>query len=702
MNTTDNLDLFAEDGAPKKPADEVRFRLQNLREEIARHNQAYYVNDAPVISDAQYDALFNELLALEHTYPNLITADSPSQRVGAAPLDAFKKVQHAMPMLSLANAFSRDDVEAFDTRMRDELHEADLLGEDEQVMYAVEVKFDGLAINLRYEKGILVQAATRGDGQTGEDVTENVRTIRSIPLRLLTQTPPDVLEVRGEVLMQRKDFEALNVAQSLKGEKLFANPRNAAAGGLRQLDSSITAQRKLSFFAYGVGQTEDGSTTSTWTPKNFHDVVTQLAAFGLPVYSLDCVVKGAHGLLSFYESIQTQRDTLPFDIDGVVYKVNDITQQKALGFVSRSPRWAIAHKFPAQEMTTTVLEIDVQVGRTGAITPVARLAPVEVGGVVVSNATLHNIDELMRKDVRIGDTVVVRRAGDVIPEVVMSVLELRPNDARVFVMPTTCPECHSPILREEGEAVSRCTGGLICPAQVKQSLIHFAQRRAINVDGLGDKLIEQLVDVGLVKTPDDLYTLNVEQLAQLERMAQKSAQNVYDALQASKRTTLARFIYALGIRHVGEATAKALAQHFGRLDLIEQASFEALCEVPDVGPVVAQAIVTFFADERHQTVIKALIQCGLHWDDVTPQVKTDAEQGAFFGKTVVLTGTLPTLGRDEAKALLEAAGAKVTGSVSSKTDFVVAGAEAGSKLEKAQALGLAILDETAMLNMLEQ
>lgn len=691
MQTT--FDLFSE---PEPTPNEVEHaRMLALSEDIARHNLAYYVQDAPVISDAQYDALFNELLSLEKQHPQWQTIDSPTQRVGAAPLDSFKKVQHVVPMLSLANAFSSEDIVAFDARMHNELCVAQLLKDDARVEYAVEVKFDGLAINLRYENGVLVQAATRGDGQTGEEVTENVRTIRSIPLRLNTDAPPAVLEVRGEVLMQRKDFDNLNAAQLQKGEKLFANPRNAAAGGLRQLDSSITAQRKLSFFAYGVGLVDDQNAVQ-FQQDSFHSVVMQLAAFGLPVYTKDNVVQGATGLLDFYTQVQNSRDGLPFDIDGVVYKVNDTIQQEALGFVSRSPRWAIAHKFPAQEMTTTVLDIDVQVGRTGAITPVARLAPVEVGGVVVSNATLHNIDELMRKDVRIGDTVVVRRAGDVIPEVVMCIVEQRPADARMFVMPTACPECDSPIVREVGEAISRCTGGLICPAQVKQSLMHFAQRRAVNVDGLGDKLIEQLVDVGWVKTPDDLYQLSVEQLAGLERMAQKSAQNVYDALQVSKNTTLARFIYALGIRHVGEATAKSLAQHFGDLPHVQQASFESLCEVADVGPVVAQAIVDFFADARHQAVIEALIKCGVRWDNVTPQADTNHTTGVFFGKTVVLTGTLPTLGRDEAKALLEAAGAKVSGSVSSKTHFVVAGAEAGSKLEKAQLLGVTILDENAM------
>ena len=673
-------------------------RAQALRDELHIHNEAYYVNDAPQISDAQYDALFNELLAIEKNHPELCTPDSPTQRVGGAPLDAFRKVQHAMPMLSLANAFSEQDIHQFNERMRHELQAADLLTSDEAVAYAVEVKFDGLAISLRYEHGVLVQAATRGDGQEGEDVTANVRTIRSIPLHLNVEKPPAVLEVRGEVLMKRADFQSLNASQLSKGEKLFANPRNAAAGGLRQLDSGITAARRLSFYSYGVGVVDNAGAAQDFTQNSFHDVVAQLAQLGLPVYTQDNVVLGAEGLLAFYQKILQARDDLPFDIDGVVYKVNNTAQQAALGFVSRSPRWAIAHKFPAQEMTTRVLAIDVQVGRTGAVTPVARLAPVEVGGVVVSNATLHNMDELTRKDVRVGDAVVVRRAGDVIPEVVMVIPELRPADARVFTMPTSCPECQSPVVREEGEAAARCTGGMICPAQVKQSLWHFAQRRAMNIDGLGEKLIDQLVDVGLVRTPDDLYRLKFEQLSNLERMADKSAQNLIDGLQASKATSLARFIYALGIRHVGEATAKSLALAFGDLPAIQNASVDELLMVDDIGPVVAQAIVAFFADARHRSVITGLLECGVAWTAVARVVSS----GVFAGKTVVLTGTLPTLGRDEAKAMLEAAGAKVAGSVSAKTDFVVAGEAAGSKLEKALALGVQVLDEATMLALLNE
>ncbi len=683
-------DLFSEPERSEPTAtSSIAARMQLLCEQLRQHNTAYYVNDAPTITDAEYDALFRELDALEQQHPEWMQPDSPTQRVGGAALPHFEKVAHRVPMLSLGNAFNESQVAAFDARVRDGL------ARDEEIEYAVEVKFDGLAINLRYEHGLLVQAATRGDGEIGEDVSANVRTIHSIPLRLQGDKYPEVIEVRGEVLMKRADFERLNEVQFEKGEKPFANPRNAAAGALRQLDSRITASRNLSFFAYGLGEVIDSS--GGFDFSSFSRIVEQLCTYGFSVYSTHAVVKGVSGLLAFYEQTGQTRKQLPFDIDGVVYKVNDVAQQDLLGFDSRKPRWAIAHKFPAQEMSTTVQDITVQVGRTGAITPVARLAPVEVGGVVVTNATLHNADEVARKDVRIGDTVIVRRAGDVIPEVVMSIVEKRPQDARVFVMPTVCPECGSSIEREEGEAVSRCTGGMICPAQLKQSLIHFASRKAVNIDGLGDKLIEQLVDVGWVRTPDDLYRLDVARLAGLERMAQKSAQNVYDAIQVSKSTTLARLIYALGIRHVGEATAKTLAKTFGSLDEVMAASFEQLQAVEDVGPVVAHSIVVFWADARHQKVIKDLLELGIHWDDV---VVADKIETPFTGKTVVLTGTLPTLGREEAKAMLENAGAKVAGSVSKKTDFVVAGAEAGSKLEKAQQLGVVVLDEAQMLTML--
>lgn len=696
---THTPDLFGSESIDRHPQLESAERVRTLRQELEAHNQAYYVNDAPTISDAQYDALFNELVALEKSHPELQSPDSLTQRVGGMALDAFSKVQHAIPMLSLANAFTDEDIVAFDKRMQDELRAKGMLGADEQVVYAVEVKFDGLAISLKYVDGVLTQAATRGDGQEGEDVTANVRTIRSIPLKLNVAQPSHILEVRGEVLMKRADFELLNANQLINGGKLFANPRNAAAGGLRQLDPSVTASRRLSFFSYGVGQVDNQGAAQPFTQNSFHEVVTQLEQLGLPVYTLDNEKVGAQGLLGFYHEVMTQRDGLPFDIDGVVYKVNSVAQQEALGFVSRSPRWAIAHKFPAQEMTTQVLDIDVQVGRTGAITPVARLAPVEVGGVVVTNATLHNADEVARKDVRIGDTVVVRRAGDVIPEVVMTILEKRPTDARVFVMPTHCPECQSPVVREEGEAAARCTGGMICPAQVKQSLWHFAQRRAMNIDGLGEKLIDQLVEAGLVKSPNDLYRLNLEQLVGLERMAEKSAQNLLDGLAASKNTTLARFIYALGIRHVGEATAKSLATHFGDLPSLENTTLDELQQVPDIGPVVAESLIGFFADERHRFVIDQLIQLGVNWPAVD---KKSLATGAFTNKTVVITGTLPTLSRDEAKALLESAGAKVAGSVSAKTDFLLAGEAAGSKLEKAQTLGVTIINEAQMQKMLAQ
>ncbi len=681
----------------KKEVGKPKQRIEALRNELREHNIAYYVNDAPRISDIEYDKLFEELKRLEKQNPKLVSPDSPTQRVGSFPLSQFKKIHHRVPMLSLANAFSDSEVLEFNQRIRNDLITAGLLKSSQSVCYACEVKFDGLAINLRYENGLLTQAATRGDGETGEDVTANIRTVRSIPLRLQGEYIPEVLEVRGEVLMKRADFEALNIAQAERGEKLFANPRNAAAGSLRQLDSKVTAQRKLSFYVYGVGEVVDSK--GVFTKDTFEHIIQQLCTFGFPAYTKQPLTEGTSGLLAFYNKTAQIRNSLPFDIDGVVYKVNDTAQQEALGFVSRSPRWALAHKFPAQEMTTLVENIEVQVGRTGAITPVARLSPVEVGGVIVTNATLHNADEVARKDVRIGDTVVVRRAGDVIPEVVMSIIEKRPADARPFVMPTECPQCQSPIVREPGEAVARCTGGLICPAQRKQSLIHFASRKAMNIDGLGDKLIEQLVDVGLVHTPDDLYRLTVEQLSQLDRMAQKSAQNVFDAIQVSKATTLARFIYALGIRHVGEATAKSLAQHFRTLDAVRQASLEELTAVADIGPVVAQAIVEFWSDPRHQTVTDHLLKLGVHWDDLPEPA---VQNSPLAGKVVVLTGTLPTLSREQAKEMLEAAGAKVTGSVSAKTDYVVAGEAAGSKLDKANQLGISVLDEAHMLALINR
>ncbi|SOZ35051.1 NAD-dependent DNA ligase LigA [Cupriavidus neocaledonicus] len=682
------------------PAAAAASRVAWLREELDRHNYQYYVLDAPTVPDAEYDALFSELMALELEHPELQTPDSPTQRVGGEPLAAFDSVRHRVPMLSLNNAFADDDVLNFDRRCAQGLGrsapaagEADLFSAADAVEYACELKFDGLAMSLRYEDGRLVQAATRGDGETGEDVTVNVRTIKAIPLKLRGQAPA-VLEVRGEVFMFRRDFDKLNARQAEAGEKTFVNPRNAAAGSLRQLDPRITARRPLSFFAYGLGELQ-----GVERPPTHSAMLDGFAALGLPVCKERAVVKGAQGLLDFYREIGKRRDDLPYDIDGVVYKVNALAEQERLGFVSRAPRFALAHKFPAQEMTTIVEDIEVQVGRTGAITPVARLRPVFVGGVTVTNATLHNEDEIRRKDVHVGDTVIVRRAGDVIPEVVAVVAERRPADARAFVMPSACPVCGSHIEKLEDEAIARCTGGLICAAQRKQSLLHFAQRRAMDIEGLGDKLVEQLVDQGIVRTPADLYKLGVAKLAALERMADKSAANLVAAIDKSRATTMNRFIFALGIRHVGEATAKDLARHFGKLDALMAADEAALLEVNDVGPVVAQSIAHFFAEPHNVEVIEQLRAAGVHWPESEPVAKAPAR---LSGKTFVLTGTLPTLSREAAKELLEAAGAKVAGSVSKKTDYVVAGAEAGSKLDKAEALGVPVLDEAGMLALLAQ
>lgn len=679
-------------------------RVQWLRDELERHNYQYYVLDAPTIPDAEYDALFGELQALETEHPDLLTDESPTQRVGGAPLSAFDTVRHRVPMLSLNNGFDDEDVIGFDRRCAQGLGRTaaaapaeDLFSAaevaDSAVEYACELKFDGLAMSLRYEDGKLVQAATRGDGETGEDVTVNVRTIKAIPLKLRGKAPA-VLEVRGEVFMYRAEFDKLNERQAEAGEKTFVNPRNAAAGSLRQLDPRITARRPLSFFAYGIGELQGAERPPT------HSVMLDgFATLGLPVCGERQVVKGAQGLLSFYREIGARRDQLPYDIDGVVYKVNAVPEQEQLGFVSRAPRFALAHKFPAQEMTTVVEDIEVQVGRTGAITPVARLAPVFVGGVTVTNATLHNEDEIRRKDVHVGDTVIVRRAGDVIPEVVAVVLERRPEGARAFVMPTACPVCGSHIERLEGEAIARCTGGLICAAQRKQALLHFAQRRAMDIEGLGDKVVEQLVDQGIVHTPADLYKLGVAKLAALDRMADKSATNLLAAIEASRETTMNRFIFALGIRHVGEATAKDLAKHFGKLDNLMAADEAALLEVNDVGPVVAQSIAGFLAEPHNVEVIEQLRAAGVHWPETEPMARAPLP---LAGKTFVLTGTLPTMSREDAKERLEAAGAKVAGSVSKKTDYVVAGAEAGSKLERAQALGVPVLDEDGMLALLAE
>jgi DNA ligase (NAD+) len=697
------LDLFA---APDEGASAGHERLEQLRAELHRHAHSYYVLDALTIPDAEYDRLFRELQALEAAHPEWVTPDSPTQRVGGKPLDAFASVRHAVAMLSIRTETDTESsgAQAFDTRIRKEL---ELTETAPAVEYVAELKFDGLAINLRYEDGVLVQAATRGDGANGEDVTQNIRTIGQIPLKLGEKAVPRVLEVRGEVYMRRDDFEALNerqrerIAQGEKGEKTFVNPRNAAAGAVRQLDPAIAAQRPLSFFAYGVGEVGPQTVGSLFTTHM--DLLQALKSWGFPVAQQTRVVRGADELVAFHQHIAATRDQLPFDIDGVVYKVNTLALQQRLGFVSREPRWAVAHKFPAQEQLTQVLAIDVQVGRTGKLTPVAKLAPVFVGGVTVTNATLHNEDEARRKDVRVGDTVIVRRAGDVIPEVVGVVLEpahqqSAPERGAVFTMPTHCPVCGSAAVREEGEADYRCTGGLFCNAQRKQAILHFAQRRAVEVEGLGDKLVEQLVEANVIRHLPDLYRLGFTALASLERMADKSAQNMVDALEKSKQTTLPRFLFGLGIRHVGEATAKELARHFGGLDAIMDASEEALLAVNDVGPIVAKSIRTFFDQAHNREVVEQLRACGIRWEEGAPS--SDAPK-PLAGMTFVLTGTLPTLGRDAAKDLIEAAGGKVSGSVSKKTSYVVAGTEAGSKLAKAEELGVAVLDEAALLEMLK-
>ena len=666
--------------------------ILELRRLIARYDHEYYVLDTPSVSDSEYDGLYRQLVDLENQHPQLITPDSPTQRVGGSVVGAFESVTHRQAMLSLNNAFSEAELLAFDKRARDAL---DLPIID----YALEPKFDGLAVTLTYENGVFTQGATRGDGYTGENVTHNLRTIKAIPSRLNANyfkdaNPPQLLEVRGEVLMLKKDFERLNENQAKMGAKLFANPRNAAAGSLRQLDPKITAKRALHFFAYGLGDTIGVPKLDTHS-----DAMDYLAKLHFPVSQLRATLKGATSLLDYYKEIGEKRANLPFDIDGVVYKVNNFAQQNQLGFVSRAPRWAIAHKYPAQTATTIVEDITVQVGRTGAITPVARLKSVFVGGVNVTNATLHNLDELRRKDVQINDTVIVRRAGDVIPEVVSVVLENRPANARQFIMPTLCPECGSHIVRLADESVARCTGGLICPAQRRQAITHFASRRALDITGLGEKLANQLVDANLVQRLDDIFKLNVSILCSLERMAKKSAQNVIDALEKSKQTTLARFIYGLGIRNVGEATAKDMAAHYGSLQNLLDANVEALLQVNDVGPIVAESVLQFLAEPHNRQVITSMRELGVTWPEhAGKQITT----GALQDKVFVLTGTLPNLSRDTAQALIEGQGGKVSGSVSKKTDFVVVGSDAGSKLDKAQSLGLVIMDETGLLNLLNE
>jgi DNA ligase (NAD+) len=717
-----NLDLFSEE----KPGSAVMESARNAINMIAiaddasatsiarrdamhaflhHHAHQYYVLDEPQITDAEYDRVFKLLQALEAAHPELITPDSPTQRVLGAVMDGLASVRHAMPMLSIRTETDTEasGAQAFDARIRKELE----LSEDAPpVEYVAELKFDGLAMSLRYENGILVQAATRGDGESGEDVTHNIRTIHQIPLKLPGQIPP-VLEVRGEVYMRRDEFETMNerqrekIAAGAKGEKTFVNPRNAAAGAVRQLDAKIAAQRPLSFYAYGLGSVTPHSEGGPAFESHF-EALQALKKWGFPVSSHMEIAQGATELIAYHQRIAALRDQLPFDIDGVVYKVNSFALQKRLGFVTREPRWAVAHKYPAQEQMTTVLAIDIQVGRTGKLTPVAKLAPVFVGGVTVTNATLHNEGEAQRKDVRVGDTVIVRRAGDVIPEVVSVVPDKRPHDASEPLdiykrLSGQCPECQSAIAKEEDVADWRCTGGLFCPAQRKQAILHFAQRRALDIEGLGEKLVDQLVDGGVIKTLPDLYRLGLTSLAALDRMADKSAQNVLEALEKSKQTTLPRFLYGLGIRQIGETTAKDLAKHFGNLDAIMNATQEQLLEVNDVGPIVAHSLRTFFDQPHNREVVEQLRAVGITWPE--GERAATAPQ-PLAGKTFVLTGTFPTLSRDEAKDRLEAAGAKVSGSVSKKTSYVVAGAEAGSKLDKAKELGVAVIDEAAMLALL--
>ena len=678
-------------------------RMRELIALIEKWDYEYYVLDAPSVPDAEYDRTFNELKALEALYPEFKNPASPTARVGGAVRSDLAKVTHAVPMLSIHTEtdFSSEGAIAFDRRVRSELGLSD---DDPAIHYDCELKFDGLAANLRYEKGVLVQAATRGDGQVGEDVTANVRTIRSIPLKLEGDVP-DVLEVRGEVIMHREDFEALNRRQAELGQKLFVNPRNAAAGSLRQLDPTVTAKRSLRFYAYALGEVSGGAFAPTQT-----EVLNRLESLGFPVAKHHSAVMGPEALARFHDDIEALRPTLPFDIDGVVYKVDDLELQKRLGFIAREPRWACAHKYPPEEALTICEAIDIQVGRTGKLTPVARLKPIFVGGVTVSNATLHNEDHIAGLDLRVGDTVVVRRAGDVIPEVVRVLHERRPEGTEPFVMPSVCPVCGSATIRDEEEKDTRCTGGLVCPSQMKLSLVHFASRRAMGIDGLGEKIVNLLVDEGLVKSPADIFSLThevliaptnatVESAKPIKRMGPKAASNLLVNIAKAKETTFARFIFALGCRHVGEATALSLAQHFRTLDRLEAADEAALMQVDDVGEIIAQSIVAFFKEPHNRTVIEALIAAGVMWPAV--EAPTEGTTSLVAGKTFVLTGTLPTLSRDEAKDLLIAAGAKVSGSVSKKTDFVVAGTEAGSKLEKAQTLGIRILDEEALMAMLK-
>lgn len=663
-------------------------RIQTLSETLNRYSYAYHVLDEPIVPDSEYDRLFNELIALEEKYPDLVKPDSPSQRIGAEPLSAFEKVKHRFAMLSLQNGFTDADIQAFDTRI------LQAIGENE-IEYEAELKFDGLAVNLRYEKGILVEASTRGDGLIGENITENCKTIRSIPLRLLGEDVPEVFEVRGEVLMFKDDFNKLNDKQIKEGQKTFANPRNAAAGSLRQLNPKITASRALRFFAYGIGEIKGAPRLLTQSEE-----MDRVSRWGLPTCFQRCVVKGAKGLLDFYKKIGEQRDLLPYDIDGVVYKVNRLDLQNQLGFIARAPRFAIAHKFPAQEMMTQLLAIDIQVGRTGALTPVARLKPVSVGGVIVENATLHNEDEILRKDIRVGDTVIVRRAGDVIPEVVASVLEKRPPDAKIFKMVNSCPVCGASVIRVEGESVARCSGTWVsCDAQKKGGLELFVSRKAMNIDKIGTQLIDQLVEHKVIEDAADLYTLTKERLMALERLGDKSSSNIIAEINRSKTTTFDRFIYALGIRYVGEATARALALRYKTLEELESATQEQLCEIHDVGEVSARSIVEFFKNPMNNHLAHKLIKVGVHWEQEAQNISSTQE---LKGLKFVLTGTLPSLSRDDASQMIRDAGGIVSSSVSKQTDYVLAGEDAGSKLTKAQSLNIKIIDEATFLKMVNK
>lgn len=669
--------------------EQVRVEYEQLKDELNQHNHRYYVLDEPTIPDSEYDRSMRRLQEIEQQFPELLSDDSPSQRVGGAPLPSFSQVSHDVPMLSLDNAFNEDELEAFDRRIRDRLN----FKAHEQLDYACEPKLDGVAVSLMYRDGLLVRGATRGDGKVGEDITANVRTIKSIPLKLSGEGIPQLLEVRGEIYLPRAGFAKINAAAIASGDKVFVNPRNAAAGSLRQLDSKITASRPLEMCAYSVGQFQGGA-----TPDTHLNMLNALAGWGFKINTYVKAVRGVAACEDYYEGMQKRRDSLPYDIDGIVYKVNDLALQQRLGFVAKAPRWAIARKFPAQEEMTSLLDVEFQVGRTGAITPVARLAPVFVGGVTVSNATLHNGDEIARLGICIGDTVIIRRAGDVIPQVVAVVLDKRPADAQPIVFPENCPVCQSPVRRVEGEAVARCSGGLFCGAQSKEAIKHFASRKAMDIDGLGDKLVELLVDRGLIYSPADLYELSVDKIADLERMGEKSAQNLIDSIAASKQTTLAKFLFALGIREVGEATGQTLARNFGSLEAIIHADQEALLEVDDIGPVVAYYIRDFFRNPDNLAIINALRESGVSWDDIDISAQ---DSQPLKGQTWVLTGGMEIISRAEAKDRLQDLGAKVAGSVSAKTTQVVAGPGAGSKLTKAQSLDIPVIDEEQFLTFLD-